>query len=287
MTAILSASPSPARWRRLIRRQPGLAAGLALFAALVLAALFAPLLAGHDPGFVDVRQRAQGPSAAHWLGTDMLGRDMLARLLYGARLSLSVGIAVALVTTVVGTVVGLVAGYLRLADAILMRIMDGLMAIPSILLAVALMALATGSVINVIIAISVSGVPRIARLVRGSVLSLREAVFVEAVIGGGVSTPRIIFRHILPNAAAPIIVDATYLCAGAMLSEAVLCFIGAGTPPTVPSWGNIMAEGRTMWMVKPHMVAFPALFLSLAILSVNMIGDGLRDLLDPRAARKT
>lgn len=268
------------------RRYPGLVIGSAIFAILCLAAIFAPLVTSVDPGFVDVRQRALAPSAEHWFGTDMLGRDLFARIVYGARLSLSIGVAVAIVTVTVGAVIGLIAGYSRIADAILMRIMDGLMAIPSILLAVALMALATGSISNVIIAISASGIPRIARLVRGSVLSLREAVFIEAVVGGGIGTPRIVFRHILPNAAAPIIVDATYICAGAMLSEAVLCFIGAGTPPTLPSWGNIMAEGRTMWMVKPHMVAFPALFLSLAILSVNLIGDGLREMLDPRSGRK-
>lgn len=269
------------------RRHPGLAAGLAIFALLLLAAVFAPLLTGMNPGDVDVRQRAQGPSWGHWFGTDMLGRDVFARVVYGARLSLGIGISVAIITTVIGTVIGLVSGYVRVADAILMRIMDGLMAIPSILLAVALMALSSGSIGNVIVAISIAGIPRIARLVRGSVLSLREAVFVEAVIGGGVGTGRIIFRHILPNAAAPIIVDATYICAGAMLTEAVLCFIGAGTPPTVPSWGNVMAEGRTLWMVKPHMVAFPALVLSVAILAVNMIGDGLRDVMDPRRTTRT
>lgn len=272
--------------RRIIRLHPGLAIGTALFGLICLAALLAPILSPMDPGFVDVRVRAQGPSAAHLFGTDMLGRDLLSRVLYGARLSLGVGLAVAVLTTVIGTVIGLISGYVRIADAILMRIMDGLMSIPSILLAVALMALSSGSIVNVIVAISIAGIPRIARLVRGSVLSLREAVFIEAAIGGGVGTGRIIFRHILPNAAAPIIVDATYLCAGAMLTEAVLCFIGAGTPPTVPSWGNIMAEGRTLWMVKPHMVAFPALMLSIAILSVNMIGDGLRDVLDPRGGRK-
>lgn len=263
-------------------RNPGLVLGLAVFLTLVLMAVLAPFLTGFDPGDVDVRQRAQGPSLDHLFGTDMLGRDIFARVLYGGRLSLGIGVAVAVITTVIGTVIGLISGYLRVADAILMRIMDGVMSIPSILLAVALMALSSGSVMNVIIAISIAGIPRIARLVRGSVLSLREAVFVEAVIGGGVGTGRIIFRHILPNAAAPIIVDATYICAGAMLTEAVLCFIGAGTPPTVPSWGNVMAEGRTLWMVKPHMVLFPALMLSIAILAVNMIGDGLRDLLDPR-----
>ncbi|RWR34552.1 ABC transporter permease [Sinirhodobacter populi] len=272
--------------RRIARRHPGLALGAAILAALCLLALCAPLVTPVDPGFVDMSQRAKAPSWDHIFGTDMLGRDLFARIVYGGRLSLSIGAAVALIATVAGTVIGLVAGYVRLADAILMRIMDGVMSIPSVLLAVALMALSTGSIGNVIVAISISGVPRIARLVRGSVLSLREAVFVEAVIGGGVGTGRIIFRHILPNAAAPIIVNATYLCAGAMLSEAVLCFIGAGTPPTVPSWGNIMAEGRTLWMVKPHIVAFPALILSIAILAVNMVGDGLRDMLDPRAGRR-
>lgn len=273
--------------RHASRLHTGLTAGLVIFGLLVLMAIFAPLVTALDPAAVDVRQRALGPSWDHIFGTDMLGRDIFARVIYGARLSLGIGIAVAIIATVIGTVIGLVSGYVRLADAILMRIMDGLMAIPSILLAVALMALSSGSVRNVIAAISIASIPRIARLVRGSVLSLREAVFVEAVIGGGVGPGRIIFRHILPNAAAPIIVDATYICAGAMLTEAVLCFIGAGTPPTVPSWGNVMAEGRTLWMVKPHMVAFPALMLTIAILSVNMIGDGLRDLLDPRRGTKS
>ena len=276
-----------AQVRHASRLHTGLTAGLVIFGLLLLMAIFAPLLTSLDPGAVDVRQRAQGPSWDHIFGTDMLGRDIFARVLYGARLSLGVGLAVALIATVVGTLIGLVSGYVRFADAILMRLMDGLMAIPSILLAVALMALSSGSVGNVIVAITIASIPRIARLVRSSVLSLREAVFVEAVIGGGVGTGRIIFRHILPNAAASIIVDATYICAGAMLTEAVLSFIGAGTPPTVPSWGNVMAEGRTMWMVNPHMVAFPALMLSIAILSVNMIGDGLRDLLDPRRVTKS
>ncbi len=216
----------------------------------------------------------------------MLGRDIYSRVIYGARVSLIVGFAVAIVASAVGMLIGLVAGFVRWLDGVVMRIMDGLMSIPPILLAIALMALTRGSVQNVVIAISVAEVPRVARLVRGVVLSLREQPYVEAAIASGTRVPKIILRHILPNTLAPLTVQATYICASAMITEAILSFIGAGTPPTIPSWGNIMAEGRALWQVKPFIVFFPAVFLSVTVLAVNLLGDGLRDALDPRVAKR-
>jgi peptide/nickel transport system permease protein len=167
-----------------------------------------------------------------------------------------------------------------------MRVMDGLMSIPPILLAIALMALTRASVQNVIIAISIADFPRVSRLIRGVVLSLREQPYVEAAVASGTRTPMIIIKHILPNTLAPLMVNATFICASAMITEAALSFIGAGTPPIIPSWGNIMAEGRALWQVKPYIVFFPAIFLCIAVLSVNLLGDGLRDALDPRLAKR-
>jgi peptide/nickel transport system permease protein len=182
--------------------------------------------------------------------------------------------------------IGVVSGFVRWLDSVIMRIMDGLMSIPGILLAIALMALTRGSVSNVIIAITIPQVPQVARLIRSVVLSLREQPYVEAAVASGTRLPKIIFRHILPNTMAPLTVQATYICASAMITEAILSFIGAGTPPTIPSWGNIMAEGRALWQVKPYIVFFPAAFLSLTVLAVNLMGDGLRDALDPRLAKR-
>ncbi|MBV9970240.1 MAG: ABC transporter permease, partial [Xanthobacteraceae bacterium] len=217
--------------------------------------------------------------------TDMLGRDIYSRVLYGARVSLTVGLSVAILASVVGLAIGLVSGMVRWADGIIMRVMDGLMSIPPILLAVALMALTRGSIGNVIVAITIAEIPRVSRLVRGVVLSLREQPYVDAAIAAGTRTPMIILRHILPNTVAPMTVQATYICGSAMIVEAILSFIGAGTPPTIPSWGNIMAEGRALWQVKPFIVFFPAAFLSITVLAVNLVGDGLRDALDPRARK--
>jgi peptide/nickel transport system permease protein len=215
----------------------------------------------------------------------MLGRDVYSRVVYGARVSLTVGLFVALFATAIGLFLGLVTGFVRWLDGIIMRVMDGLMSIPGVLLAIALMALTKASLENVIIAITVTEVPRVVRLIRSLVLTLREQPYVEAAIAAGTRTPRILVRHILPNTVAPLLVQATYICASAMLTEAILSFLGAGTPPNIPSWGNIMAEGRSLFQIATYLIFFPGIFLSLAVLSVNMLGDGLRDALDPRLAR--
>jgi peptide/nickel transport system permease protein len=268
-----------------LRRNPTIAAGAALLLLMVLVAVLAPLLWTVDPTALAPARRTREPSAQYWFGTDMLGRDVYSRVLYGARVSLIVGFSVALLSSAVGLAIGLVSGFVRWADGIVMRVMDGLMSIPPILLAIAMMALTRASVQNVIIAITIAEVPRVSRLVRGVVLSLREQPYVDAAVAAGTRTPRIIWRHILPNTLAPITVQATYICASAMIVEAILSFIGAGTPPIIPSWGNIMAEGRALWQVKPYIVFFPAIFLSVTVLAVNLLGDGLRDALDPRMAK--
>ena len=268
-----------------LRNNPTVAIGAALLLCLVLIGIFAPYLWTVDPTALAPAKRTRPPSADFWFGTDALGRDVYSRVLYGTRVSLTVGLSVALLATLVGLAIGLVSGFVRWADSIVMRIMDGLMSIPPILLAVALMALTRGSVGNVIMAITVAEIPRVSRLVRGVVLSLREQAYVDAAVASGTRTPMIILRHILPNTLAPMLVQATYVCASAMIVESILSFIGAGTPPTIPSWGNIMAEGRALWQVKPYIVFFPAAFLSLTVLAVNLVGDGLRDALDPRMAK--
>ena len=267
------------------RRYPSMAIGAFLLLTMLLIAVFAPLLFTVDPTSLAPAKRTRPPSAEYWFGTDMLGRDLYSRVLYGTRVSLLVGFSVAILASATGLFIGLVSGYIRWADSIIMRIMDGLMAIPPILLAVALMALTRGSVQNVIIAITIAEIPRVSRLVRGVVLSVREQPYVDAAVAAGTRMPRIIWRHILPNTLGPLTVQATYICASAMITEAILSFIGAGTPPNIPSWGNIMAEGRTLWQVKPFVVFFPALFLSFTVLAVNLFGDGLRDALDPRSAK--
>jgi peptide/nickel transport system permease protein len=269
-----------------LRRYPTIAIGGGLLLVMLLVAVFAPFLWTKDPTALAPALRTREPSADFWFGTDMLGRDVYSRVLYGARVSLMVGFSVAILASIVGLFIGLVSGFNRLADSIIMRIMDGMMSIPPILLAIALMALTRGSVRNVIIAITIAEIPRVSRLVRGVVLSLREQPYVEAAVASGTPTWKIIFKHILPNTLAPITVQATYICAAAMITEAILSFIGAGTPPTIPSWGNIMAEGRALWQVKPYIVFFPAVFLSITVLAVNLLGDGLRDAIDPRLAKR-
>ena len=269
-----------------IYRHPTIAVGGFMVSLFVLMAIFAPLLWTVDPTALAPARRTRPPSEQYWFGTDMLGRDVYSRVIYGARISLIVGFAVAIISAVIGLTIGLISGFVRAIDAVVMRVMDGLMSIPSILLAIAMMALTRASVENVIIALVIADVPRVARLVRGVVLTLREQPYVEAAVAAGTRTPMIIWKHILPNTLAPVTVQATFFCASAMISEATLSFIGAGTPPIVPSWGNIMAEGRALWQVKPYIVFFPAIFLSITVLSVNLLGDGLRDALDPRMAKR-
>ncbi|CAH1657403.1 MULTISPECIES: ABC transporter permease [unclassified Chelatococcus] len=267
--------------RRLASHRP-LLLGATILLVLLLIAVAAPLLGTVDPAALSPARRNRAPSELYWFGTDQLGRDIYSRVIYGTRISLIVGLSVAVLSAAAGIIVGMTAGYIRWTDGIIMRMMDGLMSIPPILLAIALMTLTRGSLGNVILAITISEIPRVARVVRGALLSLREQPFVLAAVATGVSVPRIMLRHILPNIMAPVIIQATYICGAAMLTEAILSFIGAGLPPTIPSWGNIMAEGRALWQVKPYMIAFPAIFLSIAILAVNLVGDGLRDALDPR-----
>jgi peptide/nickel transport system permease protein len=269
-----------------IYRHPTIAAGGFLLGVMIFIAIFAPYLGTVDPTALAPARRTRPPSADYWFGSDMLGRDVYSRVLYGSRISLEVGFAVAFVASVVGMFIGLTAGFVRVIDNVVMRVMDGLQSIPGILLAIALMALTRASVQNVIFAISVTQVPPVSRLVRSVVLSLREQPYVEAAVAAGTRAPVIIIKHILPNTLAPVIVQATFICAGAMLTEAALSFIGAGTPPIIPSWGNIMAEGRALWQVKPYIVFFPAAFLSVTVLAINLLGDGLRDAIDPRLAKR-
>ena len=277
--------PRLGRGLRYLRRHPAVTIGLVLLLIMAIVAIFAPWLGTVDPTAISPARRTRPPSELYWFGTDMLGRDIYSRVIYGARVSLVVGFSVAICASVIGLAIGLFAGFVRIADGVVMRIIDGMMSIPSILLAIALMALTRGSVGNVILAITIAEIPRVARLVRGVVLSLREQPYVEAAIANGARTPRIILRHILPNTFAPMTVQATYICASAMIIEAVLSFIGAGIPPATPSWGNIMAEGRALWQIRPHIILFPAIFLSITVLAVNLLGDGLRDSLDPRLAK--
>jgi peptide/nickel transport system permease protein len=269
-----------------IYRHPTIAVGGTLVAIMVLIAIFAPFLGTKDPTSLAPARRTREPSAQWWFGTDMLGRDVYSRTIYGARVSLIVAVGAAVLSVGIGLAIGLVAGFTRWVDAIVMRIMDGLMSIPAILIAIALMALSRASLQNVILAITVAEVPRVTRLVRSVVLTLREQPFVEAAIAGGAGQIRILWRHVLPNAVAPVLVQGTYVAASAMITEAILSFIGAGTPPNIPSWGNIMAEGRTLFQVAYYVVLFPGIMLSITVLAINLLGDGMRDALDPRLAQR-
>lgn len=282
----VAAASKPTIWRDLWHRHPTAAIGGALLILIVASAVFAPFLGTVDPQAINPIQRLRPPSAEHWFGTDMIGRDIYSRVLYGTQVSLIVGFSVAVLSTVVGLFVGLVTGFNRIVDAIVMRVMDGLMSIPPVLLAIALMALTKASIQNVIIAISIAEIPRVSRLVRSVVLTLREQPFVEAARAAGTRGWRILALHILPNAVAPLIVQATYICASAIIIEAILSFLGAGTPPTMPSWGNIIAEGRMLFLVATYIILIPSVFLSVTVLAINLLGDGLRDALDPRLARR-
>ena len=274
------------RLRRLIRRHPTMLFGLGLLGVMVLVAMGAPYWGTIDPLELNPIERLRAPSIEHWFGTDMLGRDLYSRTVYGSRISLFVGLCVAAFSMTFGLVIGLLSGYHRHVDSVIMRIMDGMMAIPSILLAIALMALMSASVQNVIIALTIPEIPRVVRVVRSVVLSLREQAYVEASLATGARLPRILLRHIMPNTVAPLIVQGTYICASAVIFEAYLSFLGAGTPPQIPSWGNIMAEGRIYVQLAFWIILFPGLCLALTVLAINLVGDGLRDTLDPKLARR-
>jgi len=268
--------------------------------AMVVVAVLAPFLGTRDPAEINPSFRNKTPGfeatirdydgnrvpVVYRFGTDSLGRDIFSRSIYGARVSLVVGITVALISISIGLVIGLIAGYIRWLDGIIMRFMDGLMAIPAILLAIGLISVFRAGLMAVIVAIVVPEVPRVVRLVRSIVLSIREEPYVESAVTVGTPTPQLIFRHVLPNTIAPLIVQGTFIIAAAILLEAILSFLGIGIPPEIPTWGNIMAEGRTLFRVFPHNILFPGIFLALTVFGVNMLGDGLRDVLDPKMERR-
>ena len=287
MTDTAAVRPRPGAVRRIasfLTKHPVILIGGAVLLLFIVIALLAPLMLP-DPTRINPVQRLRTPSLENLFGTDQFGRSTLSRTLNGTRISLTVGILVAVVTTAVGLLFGLFAGFLRRIDNVIMRLMDGIMAIPGILLAIALMSLFGSSIQNVVVAISIAEIPRMARIVRSSVLVIREQPYVEAAVTNGTKLPRLLWRHVLPNIAAPVIVQATYVFASAMIVESVLSFLGAGTPPTIPSWGNMLAEGRQYLQRAPWTIAFPGACLALLVLTVNVHGDALRDALDPRLSR--
>jgi peptide/nickel transport system permease protein len=258
----------------------------AVLVMIVIVTLLSPWIAPYDPLEMQTMNRLKGPSPEHILGTDPFGRDLYSRVLIGGRVSLLIGIGAAVVSVLLGLAIGLIAGFFRLADTIIMRIMDSLMAIPSILLAIALVALNGPSITSVIMAITIPEIPRVVRLVRSVVLTAREEPYVEAAIALGSSMPKVLFQHLMPNTMAPLIVQGTYILASAILTEAILSFLGAGVSTEIPTWGNIMAEGRQYFRIKPELILWPGLMLSLCILSINLLGDTARDLLDPRLKKR-
>ena len=275
--------PKRFRW---VRKHPTLLIGLLLLLLMAALSLAAPWLATHDPQDIDPLARMQGASAEHYFGTDAMGRDVFSRALWGGRISMIVAISVAVMTTVLGVLLGMVAGFVRWADGFIMRVMDGLMAIPGILLAIALMAVTKGSLLTVIVAITIPEVPRVVRLVRSLSLTLREQLYVEAAYSVGTRLPVILWRHVLPNMLAPLIVQATFIAASAVLIEASLSFLGVGIPAQTPTWGNMMAEGRNFVAVAFHIILYPGILLATTVLAINLLGDGLRDALDPRLSRQ-
>ncbi len=299
-TPIAAAPAKPAAAFRSLVHNPGVVFGGAVIAIVVLMGLLAPWLGTIDPTAINPIARNKIPGAEFMMrtdtgeriktialfGTDGLGRDIYSRVVYGARISLLVGVTVALISVASGLLIGVLAGFFRLLDAVIMRIMDGLMAIPAILLAIAMVSLFRSSVLTVIIAITVPQIPGVVRLVRSIVLSVREEPYVEAAVTLGTSTPKLLWRHVLPNTFAPMIVQGTFICASAILIEAILSFLGIGVPPEVPTWGNIMAEGRQVFSLFPHNIIYPGVFLAVTILAVNVLGDGLRDTLDPKMAKR-
>jgi peptide/nickel transport system permease protein len=282
---VAPASPLLAQLKLTLRGWPVITA-IVVVVALILIAILAPWLGTSDPSLIDASQRLKPISAAHWLGTDAFGRDVYSRVLYGARISLTVGLGTVIIALSFGLLIGVVAGYFRWADAIIMRVMDGLMAIPGILLAIALVSLSGASLFTVLIAIAIPEIPRVVRMVRSVMLSVRSESFVEAATILGTRVPLVMWRHMMPSTLAPLIVQGTYIFASAILTEAILSFLGAGIPPETPSWGNAMAEGRVYFMLLPGLVLYPGVLVSLTVLSVNVLGDALRDALDPRMAKR-
>ncbi len=258
--------------------------GSIILIIIIFVAILGPFFA-LDPVSLNPMSRLKPPGDVGLFGTDQLGRDVYSRVINGGRISLVVGLTVAIFAVIFGTVMGLLAGYIRILDAIIMRVMDGLMAIPAILLAIAMISLSGATLTTVIAAIVIPEIPRVVRLVRSVVLTVREEPYVESAISVGTPVYLVMIRHVLPNTIAPLIVQATYICGSAMLTEAILGFLGAGIPPEIPSWGNIMSEGRTFFQLTPWIIFFPGIALAVTVLSVNIVGDGLRDTLDPRIAR--
>ena len=291
--------PRETTWQR-VHGNWSVRLGAGALALLLAVAAAAPWLGTVDPTMFDAGSRdllpgkagemttLEGETIRHtfWFGSDSFGRDNYSRVLYGTRVSLVVGVVTALVALAFGVVCGLTAGYLRWLDGILMRVMDGIMAVPAILIAIALVAMWRASLTTVIIAIAIPEIPRVTRLVRSLVLTIREEPFVEAAVSLGTPTWKIMFGHILPNTIAPLIVQGTFISASAILTEAILSFLGVGLPPDIPTWGNIMAEGRIQFVQFPHNVFIPGIFLTLTVLAVNILGDGMRDTLDPKLAKK-
>lgn len=281
---------APRRRFRLVRKlfkHRSFVIGLVIVVLLVLAAIVGPWLTGIDPTAMRMRNRFKPPMEGLWFGADQFGRDMLTRVLHGARLSLFIGLSVAVLSGLVGTLIGIAAGYFRRLDSLLMRCMDALLAFPAILLAIGISAALGPQTTSVIIALSVAYVPRTARITRASTLVIREMEYVEAARLAGASHLRMIFKHILPNCMGPLVVQLTFVFAYAILAEAALSFLGIGPPPPAPSWGNIIAEGRDYSVEAWWIMLFPGLAISLAALGMNLLGDGLRDVLDPRLKLET
>jgi peptide/nickel transport system permease protein len=270
------------RWLRQLRRRRIALLGVVLVALNLAVALLAPAIGRWEPQRLDVQARLAPPTATHWMGTDDVGRDVWSRVIHGTRLSMLVGGAVVILSCLGGIAFGLLGGYYRPLDNVLMRVMDGFMAFPGIILAIAMMASLGPSVVNVIVALGVVYVPRVARIVRGSVLVIRETPYVEAARALGVPDLIVLGRHVLPNCLSPVIVQGTFIFAAAVLGEAALSFLGVGVPPQIPSWGNVLAEGRLYLQQAPWLTLFPGAAIMACILGLNLFGDGLRDLLDPK-----
>jgi peptide/nickel transport system permease protein len=282
----LSSRSSRFHWLWLLSRDSGARVGALIIVFVAVMGLLGPHLTSVDPLKADPFMRILPPSHDHWLGTDTLGRDVFTRMLFGARVSLVVGFGTTVATVLVGGLVGLVAGYFKAADGVLMRVMDGLMAFPSVMLAITIVAVRGPGVGNVILAMTVSGSPRIARLVRGQVLSIRGRLYVEAARSLGASPQRILSRHILPNTMPVLIVQASFTFAIAVVIEAAMSFLGAGVPPQMPAWGNMLQEGARLVQVAPWVSIFPGLAIAITVLGLNLLGDSLRDCLDPQITER-